>query len=300
MSFIQFDTSPSHPAYLTLVNSDLTEGRGHAVVHSVHLTEDAAEAAAYGADTMGSDGTTVAVPVGWGTPGKPLFSGDGVRTLFGYVAGGAGYAGPRYTRLADVPDFSDSQWAEFSRLAAVAGHNPLMDAEHRRRAQLLARKEQLLAESREAAELFAVVTDDGRPNRDPVIVALINTGGDTLKATKLFVDALRRHPELSDHRLVQLFPGERAEWMFGDTIELPKTGGAIERLFGQYPDGTVFLVSGETAEYVIRNGAFYDEEGRPVNLATLVKRGIRMRTDADVADIAADKMREMLWKASRG
>lgn len=302
---IRFDSASDYKLlFVTLVNSDLTEGRGHSVIHSVHLSEDAAEAAAYGSDVMGSDGTTVSAPFAIGVPNRPIFVGDRTKTLFGYVAGRKNYNGPRYTRLANIPNFDDEQWAEFTRLSHAAGRNPMVDDDRLRRERVLARKDVLRSAEHGSAPLYAVVVDDTRQGTHrsslPLIVAVLDTDGDEEEAADLFVAVLNQHPELSTHRVVELFVGREGDEMFGKTIDLPKSNEMTARLLGANADGTVFIVPGETEEYILRGGVLYTSDGYEADLVGLAAQGLRVRTDADVADIAYQKMQRMLSKASRG
>lgn len=305
MDTIRFDRSSHYKqVFLTLVNSDLTEGRGHSVIHSVHFSEDAAEAAAYGSDTMGSDGNVVSAPFSTGVPNRPIFTGDLTRTLFGYVAGRKNYNGPRHTRLANIPNFDDEQWAAFTRLAHAAGRNPVVEDDRKRRERVLARKDTLLAAERGSVPLFAVVVDDDRrgmhPSSLPLIIAVLDTNGNPEEAADLFVAALNQHPALSTHRVLELFPGRSGAEMFGEAVELPKSNEMTARLLGANADGTVFIIPGEVEEYILRGGVLYTSDGYEADLVGLAAQGLRVRTDSDVADIAYQKMRQMLSKASRG
>lgn len=305
METIRFgQSSRTKPVFLTLINSDLTEGRGHSVVHSVHLSEDAAEAAAYGSDTMGTDGTTVSVRTGAGVAGQPIFARDSADTLFGYAAAVCkNYNGPRYTRLADIPNFNDEQWKEFARLSRAAGRNPLVEGDQQRRERIRARKDALLSVGRSSHPLYAVVMDDSRRgaglSSEPLIVAVLDTETPE-EAANVFVAALNQHPSLSTHRVVELFPGRSGKEMFGKVIDLPKSKEMTARLLGANADGTVFIIPGETEEYVLRGGTLYTSDGYEADLVGLAGQGLRVRTDSDVAAIAYQKMQNMLVKASRG
>lgn len=284
--------------FFTLVNSDLTEGRGVSVVHSVHLSEDAAEAAAYKADVMGSDGTTKAVPTGQGAPDKPVFTLPSSTTLFGYAGMPTHYAGPRYTRLADLPDFTDDEWDKFQQLALIAGRNPLKEVDQKRRERIRASKERLREAEQSAPPLFAVVTDDKRDSgriSSPLIVAVLDTAGDAKKAGEQFVTALSKNAaELRSYRVVELFPGRPRDRMFGATIDLPEVAGLAVEILRANPDGTVFFVPGEAEQYTLRGGILYTVDGYEADIDGLVKGGLRVCTQADRADIAFTKMEQML------
>jgi hypothetical protein len=313
MNYVEFDRSEyGEKLYVTLVNSDLNEGRGFTVVHSVHSSLNAAEAAAYGADVMGTEGTVRSVPFGVGCPGQAIWGWNNVSpVLFGRVHQD-GYVGPAYMRLADVPNLTKNEWAEYGRLAKTAGRNPLVERAQARRTELLERKGFLIGgESNYTKPLFAIVTDDtrgrgtdfgsfGSKTRSPerLIVAVLDTDGNEERAADLFVAASNSHSLLSTHHVVELFLGKTRDEMFGRTIELPKSDELTARLLGEHADGTVFFIPGTVDEYVLRNGVLYTEDGYEADIVGLSAQGIRVRTDSDMADIAYTRMQGILSKAS--
>lgn len=275
--------------FVTVVNSDLTEGRGHSVIHSFHIFEDTAELAAYGSDTMGSDGNAFSVPVGVGTPGLSIFSGDDATKTFGYASRSNAYPGPRYTRLSNIPDLTEEEWMEFARLVKVAGRNPLQEADARRRKRV--RKHVNLEKyEKDSKPFFAVVTEGD----SPILVAVLDTEGNEDEAASLFVTALSQNSAWKNHRVVELFPGRARDEMFGKDVKLPTPSELVVQLLGEHPDGTVFIIPGEDDEYILRKSVLFTADGYEADMAGLVENGLRVRTESDIADSAYRKLEEMM------
>lgn len=281
---------PHSKVFVTVVNSDLTEGRGHSVVHSVHISEDAAELAAYGSDTMGSDGSTFSAPMGIGTPGVSIFTGRDATKMFGYASKSVAYPGPRYTRLSNIPDLTDEEWTNFARLVKVAGRNPLQEDDALRRERVRAKRETLEQGERKSETLFAVVTGTD----SPLIAAVLDTKGNEEEAANVFVAALSQNSAWKNHRVVELFPGRTRDEMFGRDVKLPTPRELVIQLLGEHPDGTVFVIPGEDDEYILRKSVLFTADGHEADMAGLVEDGLRVRTESDIADSAYRKLKEMV------
>lgn len=279
--------------FFTLVNSDLTEGRGNTIVHSVHLTNDSAEKAALGSDVQGTDGEVRESPVNVGSAGQALWGWHNVTKrrygrLPSEVASATGIA---YADRAEVPALDESQWAKYRELAQAAGRNPLAEKFTARRADVYAHS------GEDDYTLFAVVTHDPRSVGHPFVVAVMDTDGDEDEAAAQFSALQLATPELANHFLLPLRAGFTGAAKWGARIKLPSAGDISASMLGRHPDGTFFFVPGTTDSYRLTGGKLFTDDGYEADLLGLVKAGLRLRTEEDVQDIAYARMEQLLSEA---
>lgn len=285
---ITFGKPSGDSVFIVIVNSDLTEGRGHSVVHSVHLNNDEAEHAAYGADVQGTDGEVREVPVGIGKVGENLWAVERSIRRFGRLgrreaaAIGLGYADHQA-----LPMFTAEEWERYGQLAAEAGTNPLKE-------QFLARRAENSKGEHAVQPLHAVIRRIVGDRRQQLVAVL---SGDLDEASAAFAEQLNAEPELVEHVLVRFLTADHYPLRDAPAVPIPGTRNLTERTLGRHVDGTVFVVPGETDAYIVSGGKLWTEDGHEADVVSLAAAGLRVRTDDDVKAIAYKRMQMLVSSA---